>query len=353
MALSFVITHLILAAIQTGTGAATAGYRMLFEEAPTAALEEDWSEAMDYVRSEYTGKPERIRQFLLAYPMVVKRAVSLAKVLRVNDAALNLIEVTDRERFLGNRSPNAVTDENLEGWVAAMVSLYNREKAWEGEIVMRNRAGELSWLQTRTVDTSADGSASTIVIGLADITHVKARNEAMADLVKAKDEFIASISHELRTPLTAVIGLTSELAGGDELSPEERSELLDMAASQAAEMANIVEDLLVAARAEMGTVVIEPMPVDLVDESRAVLTGMGMSVEMPVQTPPAVMADPRRVRQILRNLFTNAQRYGGPKRRIVSGANGRSAWLEVRDNGIGIPDEEASRMFDPYVTGRL
>ncbi|HWB90096.1 MAG TPA: PAS domain-containing sensor histidine kinase [Acidimicrobiia bacterium] len=351
LALSFVMTHLILSAIQTGTTSVMAGYRVLFEEAPTAALEEDWSEAMEYVRSEYTGKPERIRQFLLAYPTVVKKAVSLAKVLRANDAALDLIGVTDRERFLGYRSPNAVTEENLGDWVAAIVSLYNREKAWEGEIVMRTRTGELSWLQTRTVDTSADGSASTVVIGLADITHVKARNEAMAQLVKAKDEFIASISHELRTPLTAVIGLTSELVADDQLTDGERAELLEMAAGQAMDMANIVEDLLVAARAEMGTIVIEPVPVDLVDESRAVLSGMGMSVELPEESPPVVLADPIRVRQILRNLFTNAQRYGGPRRRVVSGANGRSAWLEIRDNGAGIPEERASTIFDPYVTG--
>lgn len=352
MALSFVITYLILSTIHAGFSSVTAAYRMLFEESPTAALEEDWSKAVEYVRSEYTGKPQRVRQFLLAYPTVVRRAVSLARVLRVNDAALDLLEVSSRERFLGNRDPDAVTDENLEGWVAALVSLYNREKSWEGEIPVRNRAGQLRWLHTRSVDTSPDDSGSTIVIALADITHIKARSEAMAQLVKAKDEFIASISHELRTPLTAVIGLTSELVAGDQLSDAERAELLEMAAGQAADMANIVEDLLVAARAEMGTIVIAPTPVDLVIESRSVLNGLGMSVEMPRQSPPRVMADPRRVRQILRNLLTNAQRYGGPRRRIVSGTNGRMAWVEVRDDGLGIPEEEATAMFQPYVTGR-
>jgi signal transduction histidine kinase len=63
-----------------------------------------------------------------------------------------------------------------------------------------------------------------------------------------------------------------------------------------------------------------------------------------------VLADPRRVRQILRNLLTNAQRYGGPQRRVTAGALRDSAWLEVRDNGAGIPEDEASRIFEPYVT---
>ena len=47
---------------------------MLFEQSPAAVLEEDWSEAIAYVRSEYSGKSSRIRQFLLAYPTVVRRA---------------------------------------------------------------------------------------------------------------------------------------------------------------------------------------------------------------------------------------------------------------------------------------
>jgi two-component system sensor histidine kinase ChiS len=63
------------------------------------------------------------------------------------------------------------------------------------------------------------------------------------------------------------------------------------------------------------------------------------------------MADPRRVRQILRNLLTNAQRYGGPRRRVITGSLLDRVWLEVRDNGTGIPGEEASSIFEPYVTG--
>jgi signal transduction histidine kinase len=118
-------------------------------------------------------------------------------------------------------------------------------------------------------------------------------------------------------------------------------------------MANIVEDLLVAARAEMGTVAIDSQPVDLVDELRATVEGLGMSVEISQEDLlPEVMADPRRVRQILRNLLTNAIRYGGPHRRVTAGALRDLAWLEVRDNGLGVPDEDADHIFEPYVTGQ-
>ncbi|MGH3650379.1 MAG: sensor histidine kinase, partial [Acidimicrobiia bacterium] len=121
----------------------------------------------------------------------------------------------------------------------------------------------------------------------------------------------------------------------------------------AGEMSNIVEDLLVAARAEVGTIAVEMQPVDLIAEARATLEGLGMSAELPKTSPPTVLADPRRVRQVLRNLLTNAQRYGGPKRRITAGAFLGRAWLEVRDNGDGVPDEDVEHIFEPYVTGRM
>jgi signal transduction histidine kinase len=353
MSLSFAMTHFILSSIQLTSAAMSTRYQLLFEASPTAVLEEDWSESVEYVRSEYTGKPERIRQFLMAYPAVVERAVGKARVLRANEAAMSLLEVRSPARFLGYRDPRIVTDENMEGIVSALVSLYGGETTWESDIPTRVRSGEIRWLQSRSVDTSTGVPGTSIVVALADITHLKSRNEAMADLVKAKDEFIANVSHELRTPLTAVIGLTSELARDGARGESEREQLLQLVAVQAAEMSNIVDDLLVAARAEMGTVPIDLQPVDLIGELKSTVGGLDVSVEMPEATTPRVVADPQRVRQILRNLLTNAQRYGGPLRRVAAGAEGGHAWLEVRDNGPGISADHANQIFEPYVTAHF
>jgi len=244
-----------------------------------------------------------------------------------------------------------VTEENMDVFVSALVCLYEGGKTWEYEIETQGRTGEMRWLQNRSVDTSTGLPGTTIIVALADVSHMKARNEAMAEMVRAKDEFIANVSHELRTPLTAVIGLTSEIAGHADMGPDERAELLELVAGQASEMANIVDDLLVAARAEMGTVTVEIQAMDLLSELRATIEGLGVAVDVPPSPTPRVLADPRRVRQILRNLLTNAQRYGGPKCRVVTGSLLDRVWLEVRDNGTGIPEDEAAHIFEPYVTG--
>lgn len=350
MALSFLMTHFVLGSVQSASEALNARFRMLFEESPAAALEEDWSEAVAYVRSEYAGKPTRLRQFLLAYPEVVRRAVGKAKIVRANDAALQLLDIPHPAQLLGYRDPVIVTDANLESFVSALVCLYEGGKTWEREVPLTTRSGGLRWLLYRAVDTSTGVPASTIVSGLADITHVKERSDAMAEIVRAKDEFVATVSHELRTPLTAVIGLTSELANDAASHGSEWAELLQLVAGQAAEMSNIVDDLLVAARAEVGTVTVQLHNVDLIAELESTIDGLGMTVDVPPAEAPKVIADPRRVRQILRNLLTNTQRYGGPRCRVLVGSSGRTVWLEVRDDGAGIPDEQAEHIFDPYVT---
>lgn len=349
MSLSFVAASVVFSSVKSAMAQLETRFQMLFELSPGAVLEEDWSDSIAYIRSEYSGRPDRIRSFLLAYPAVVRRAVAKARILRVNKAAVELFESDSPERLLGPRKAEQVTEDNLEPYVEALVTLFEGRVSFEGEVLSETHRGRPIWLQVRAVDTSTDGSGSRVIMGLANITHIKERNQEMDRLVKAKDEFIAKVSHELRTPLTAVVGLASELAT-DPPPAEELHDLLGLIADQAVEMSNIVEDLLVAAKAEIGTVAIEATNVDLDDALRMTLEGVGTHVaELPVDLPH-VHADPTRLRQILRNLLTNAERYGGPKVRVLSGLLGDRVWLEVRDDGDGVPDELAETIFEPYKT---
>ena len=350
MMLGFVMTSAIFLTIRNSAIALNERFQTLFENSPTAVMEEDWSRSLAYIRSEYTGRPDRIRPFLMAYPAVVQRAVSMAKIVRVNQAAAELLEAPSPEALLGFREGTMVTEETMDAFVGALVALYEGKTSYEQEVLALTMKGRPIWLQTRSVDTSSGLPGTTVIVGLADVTHMKARQEAMADLVKAKDEFIARVSHELRTPLTAVVGLTSEMTSMEGLSEGERAELLQLVAGQATEMSYIVEDLLIAARAEMGTVAIDSTLVDLEVQLRNTIEGLGISVAEVPEAVRDVIADPNRVRQILRNLLTNASRYGGPNRRVLAGEIFDKVWLEIRDDGEGVSQNQASRIFEPYAT---
>ena len=177
-------------------------------------------------------------------------------------------------------------------------------------------------------------------------------HQKLHELVKYKDEFVASVSHELRTPLTAVVGLSEELVSvsPDGFTADELAEFHQLIAQQSREVAYIVEDLLVAARVEIDTVSIDTQPVDVDSEVEATIQGWPSEFHEIEHFPgdAKVNADPTRVRQIIRNLLTNAIRYGGSKVTVVTGTDGIRGFLQVRDNGDGIDAEHIDRIFQPY-----
>lgn len=175
--------------------------------------------------------------------------------------------------------------------------------------------------------------------------------ESIQHVSRAKDRFIASVSHELRTPLTGVIGFAQELRNNlAEISPGDLEEMIGLIAEQSLEVGNIVEDLLVAARADAGNLTVLASDVDLLTQVESVVGGFPEDTQRSIvltSGTAVAFADETRVRQILRNLLTNAMRYGG-ERIEVAVSNGPAACLTVRDNGAGIPESQQKLIFEPY-----
>ncbi len=178
--------------------------------------------------------------------------------------------------------------------------------------------------------------------------------EALKASNESKDKLLASVSHEIRTPLTAIVGLSEEIVSSrSTLGPDELDELHRIIAVQSRELAELVEDLLVASRADFGNLSIRPETIDLKDQVERVIEGLRESIptaktiKFAGETMSA-WADPLRVRQVIRNLVTNAIRYGGDQ--IVVGARslGESVAVIVSDNGPGISEPETKLIFERY-----
>ncbi len=178
--------------------------------------------------------------------------------------------------------------------------------------------------------------------------------ERLEHLVRSKDEFVASVSHELRTPLSAVLGF-AEILRDDrvDLTPVERAELTTTIAREAYDLAGIVEDLLVAARAEIDSIHISQVAVDVgancaqVVEVLPEIDQARITISEPTERVRAI-GDPVRLRQIVRNLITNAIRYGGDAVVIEYATRDDRVVLWVRDNGEVIPPPAHERIFLPY-----
>lgn len=178
----------------------------------------------------------------------------------------------------------------------------------------------------------------------------RAAYRRLEQLIESRDEFVASVSHELRTPLTVVVGLANELKESlGDFTRDEVLEFIDLIAEQGGEVANIVEDLLVVARAEIDKVTVIPEQVDLRELVESVVAGLNGERSPEIAgDAPAAWADPLRLRQVLRNLLTNAVRYGGEEVRVELGTMGRRVRVEVCDNGPGVAAPDGDKIFDAY-----
>jgi signal transduction histidine kinase len=222
--------------------------------------------------------------------------------------------------------------------VKVLLSVSQGVNAGAGEVsVLRNDGAEMDFFYRWSLGR-VDGRATpgTLVIAATDVTRLRQAEHELERQLRERDQFVASVSHELRTPLTSVMGLTEELVSrpGD-FDPGEQAELLGIVAAETRDVVDIVEDLLVTARAEAGQLQINAERCDLAVETRRLAELLGGEADAvgPVWTE----ADPVRLRQVLRNLISNAQRYGGPNVRMTVTASTTEAVFEIRDDGDPLP----------------
>jgi signal transduction histidine kinase len=206
-------------------------------------------------------------------------------------------------------------------------------------------------LETRYSPTREAGSVVGVIGVSYDVTDRVRATDQLRELVRSKDEFVATVSHELRTPLTAVVGFANELRGRvPSMEREEIEAFTDLIDEQATEVGDLVEDLLVASRADHGQVPVERVALELWEQVDSVLRGrrIGKVVDLQRNGEVKVFADPIRVRQVIRNLLTNADRYGG-ERIMVRVLSADDMWiLDACDDGPGVPESHRAFIFEPY-----
>lgn len=348
MAVSFVVGATAFVLIRRRTMEADQKFRWVFERAPVGLVEQDWSEALAYMEHLNPADGAELARRLMTEPELLPEIVSRIKVVNANDAVAEILNIPLRQ-FLGYMPPERVEPTNRHIWVRQSVAMWTGRPTDVVEYEATDYRGNRGlWIEVRTISVGAP-QAGQVLLAVTDVTESRQKSRDLADLVREKDEFIATVSHELRTPLTAVVGLANEVLTGTDLDEDEKNELLHLVVAQANDISHLVEDLLVGARADIGTVTISHEPFDLVAETEQVLSTLDERV--PVQligSPPLALADPMRVRQIIRNLVVNALRYGGLSKRIVIGSDEDGVVLEVRDNGPALPLDDRERIFQPY-----
>jgi PAS domain S-box-containing protein len=330
-------------------------FRNVFERAPIAIWEEDWSAVARRLAELREEGVTDLAGHLETHPDEFIRLYEGVRYLDVNPAGMDLVSATTKKEAFANTRPPPPPSPIAASFIKEFVAI------WEGHDHMTLEAhgnrvdGEplnlsISWAAAR--DAEGDLDLSHVIVAMVDITSVKRAERELAALVESKDELVASVSHELRTPITTILGMAFELRdNATDFSRDEADELIGLIADQSRELSNIVEDLLVAARSDVETLVIRPESLRVGDELDQIVasTAPGMAPRIEVLHEATAWADPLRFRQIMRNLLSNARRYGGPDVRIGVTGTEDEVVVTVSDDGPGVQVEDHESIFLPYV----
>lgn len=348
MFVAYLITVVLLLLIRHTSAMSDRRFERLFNSAPVALMEQDMSEALEFVRA--TGIRDALQLGVAMEDMDFLRAVvSRVRVVRANAKAIRLSGVPGQE-LIGYIPVDRVHDDSADAFRAQLLAAWSGRPRLDVEYRTTQFTGDGPvWLRVEIMSMELSPHAERVLLAVTDVTADKTSEAELKDLVRAKDEFIASVSHELRTPLTGVLGLTAALVEGRVSDPSEQKELLEMVMTQSQEISYLVEDLLVGARADIGTIAIRSEVIDLQSEVQDVLASLGQpGALIDCRSDAAALADSVRVRQIMRNLVVNAERYGGPTMKAIVRRSGDRTLFEMWDDGPVIPEEAQERIFEPY-----
>ena len=210
--------------------------------------------------------------------------------------------------------------------------------------------GSVTTLVNATPIRSEEGEVVSVVVTLQDMTPLE-------ELERLRAEFLGMVSHELRTPLTSIKGSAATLTEtASDLDPAEMLQFFRIIGEQADYMRDLIGDLLDVARIETGELSVAPAPSEvatLVDEARSRFQSGGGRSNLRIDLSPElplVMADGRRIIQVLNNLLTNAARYSHEASAIGVSAvlEGYHVAVTVTDEGRGIAAERLPHLFRKF-----
>jgi two-component system sensor histidine kinase VicK len=216
----------------------------------------------------------------------------------------------------------------------------------EAELTVGERSVELYFA------AFSDEEAGGVLIVLHDVTERRRTEER-------RKEFVANVSHELRTPLTNIRSYAETIrdANGD-IPRETENGFLDIVINEADRMTHIVQDLLTLSRLDSGRTEMVMARFAFGDAIDAVLRSIALDARRHGHTLtrdysdrlPYILGDRGRIEQVMLNILSNAVKYtpDGGHIRVTAGDMGERVWMEVADDGIGIPKKDRKRIFERF-----
>jgi PAS domain S-box-containing protein len=236
-----------------------------------------------------------------------------------------------------------------------------RPPAWVSttKMPLRDRRGHIIGTFGISRDVTAQVEAEQLLARQA--RQLSAQNEALRELDRLKDDFVAMVSHELRTPLTSILGY-AEILREEGCHGPDTSRLVDVIDRNARRLMRLVGDLLFLSQIQAGQAEMRFTTADLasiaaltVEELRPEAERKHIRLLLSAAAVPPFALDPARIGQLLSNLVANAVKFTpeGGRVEVTLRPEADQAVLTVSDTGIGIPATELGRIFERFSRSTL
>jgi two-component system phosphate regulon sensor histidine kinase PhoR len=282
-----------------------------------------------------------------------------AKLAAVLEQMTDGVLIADSDGRVQFANPAAVrlfdTPNPIGRTTAEVLRQYQLVEAWQRARASGEQQSEAVELPSRHLflqlfilpDPQTGGS----LLLVQDLTRVR-------QLEMVRRDFISNVSHELRTPLASLKALTETLRAGALEDPKVANRFLGRIETEVDALTQMAQELLELARIESGQVPLEfsqVNPARLLESSaermraQAERAGLELRLELPASLPE-VRVDERRMEQVLVNLVHNAVKFTPPGGAVVLSAatDGDFVRFAVRDSGVGIPEDDLSRIFERF-----
>jgi signal transduction histidine kinase len=235
------------------------------------------------------------------------------------------------------------------------------QRGWE--VIARHRKGSVEAAVAALYHRNLAINFGVLIVLATTIGMIIVASQRARRLAQLQMDFVASVSHELRTPLTGIVSAAQNIADGVISSKERVARYGTAILSQAEQLTELVEQILLFSATQKGRHRYHLHLVDVAEvlgatlkNTSSLIRSSGVTIEQQIpQDLPQVMVDFKALSQCLQNLIVNAVKYGGESRWIGiraetanEGNRGQEVRITIADKGIGIEPDDLKHIFQPF-----